>query len=113
MMARRKANPFADRIRKLPYRALIKRDEPFARADDDEIAATCARIAAGADYCSFAGSRGSENGCKVLCFDTPEKACEMQSWIDASGIAARPLPRMDDRAGRLGPIQWEASKGAK
>ena len=74
MMARRKANPFAEKIRALPHRALIKRDEPFGRADSDEIDAACARIVAGADYCSYAGARGEENGCKVLCFDTPEKA---------------------------------------
>jgi hypothetical protein len=31
-------------------------------------------------------------GRTVLGFDTPEKARAMQTWIDVSGIADRPLP---------------------
>jgi hypothetical protein len=31
-------------------------------------------------------------GRTVFGFDTPEKAQAMQIWIDASGIADRPLP---------------------
>jgi hypothetical protein len=74
MMARRKANPFADKLRRFLYRATIKRDSPFRRVDDAEIETVCQRIAAGAEFMSYAGSRGEESGCKVFGFDTPEKA---------------------------------------
>jgi hypothetical protein len=70
-MARRKANPFAD---KLPHRATIKRDEPFRRGDDAEVEAVYLRIAAEAEFISYAGSQGEERGCKVFGFDTPDKA---------------------------------------
>jgi hypothetical protein len=52
-------------------------------------------------YVFYAGSRGDELGCKVYGFDTADKARAMQEWIDTSGIAARPVPRMDSRSGRL------------
>ena len=68
-MVRRKANPFAERLRRLPHRALIKRDEPFAPADEKEFEAACLRIAARTIYVSFAGSRGYENRCRVIAFD--------------------------------------------
>jgi hypothetical protein len=109
-MARRKANPFADKLRRLPYRASIKRDGPFRRGDDAEIEAACVRIAAGAEFISYAGSRGEESGCKVLGFDTPEKAREMQAWIDESGIATRPMLRLSEAGATL---QWEATKEAE
>jgi hypothetical protein len=91
-MAARKSNPFAEKQRKLPYRALMRRQGPWRREDQEEIAAACERIANGGDYLTWAGSRGQENGCTVIAFDTPEKAAEMQAWIDTSGIADRPLP---------------------
>jgi hypothetical protein len=106
-MARRKANPFADKLRKLPYRATIKRDAPFRRADGAEIEAACVRIAAGAEFISYAGSRGEESGCKVFGFDTLEKAREMQAWIDESGIAMRPAPMLGEVGAAL---RWETTK---
>ena len=74
-----------------------------------EFEAKCTEIAAGAEFVSFAGSRGPEQGRLVFGFDTADKARAMQLWIHESGIASRPLPGMADTA-RLGPIQWEASK---
>jgi hypothetical protein len=49
-------------------------------------------IAAGADYLAYAGTRGDELYCRLFCFDTAEKACAMQAWIDASDIESRPAP---------------------
>jgi len=74
MMARRKANAFADKLSRHPRRATIKREEPFRRADDAEVETVCVRIAAGAEFISYAGRRGEERGCKVFGFDTPDKA---------------------------------------
>ena len=109
-MVRAKHNPFAAKKRKFPHRAFIKREAPFRRADREDVEAACVRAAAGAGYIFYAGSRGDELGCKVYGFDTADKARAMQEWIDTTGIATRPLPKMDHRSGRLGPMQWEASK---
>jgi hypothetical protein len=91
-MATRKGNPFVTKQRKLKHRALIRREGPWRRRDSEEIEAMCKFIAKGADYLMWSGSRGPDNGCTVIGFDTSEKAAEMQAWIDANGIADRPLP---------------------
>ena len=91
-MAGRKSNPFTAKLRRLPYKALIRREGPWRTADGKEIEAISERIANGSEYQSYAGSRNDESGCRVICFDTPEKARLMQAWIEESKIAERPLP---------------------
>ena len=91
-MVRRRENPVAQIKKRLPHKALLKREEPFNRADSEELAEMCRRIADGAEYYFHAGSRGDEYGCKVVRFDTADKAHLMQAWIEASGIASRPRP---------------------
>jgi len=91
-MVRRRENPVARIKKRLPHKALLKREDPFSRADSEELAKMCRRIADGAEHYAYAGTRGDENGCRVLCFDTAEKARAMQAWIEASGIAGRPRP---------------------
>ena len=91
-MVRRRENPVAQIKKRLPHKALLKREEPFSRADSEELAEMCRRIADGTDHYSYAGTRGDENGCRVVRFDTAEKARAMQAWIEASGIANRPRP---------------------
>jgi hypothetical protein len=92
-MVRRKGNPFAEKQRRLPHRAYIKREGPWRPADREELEVACRRIANGAEYLIWAGSRGPELGCTVIGFDISRKAVEMQVWIDASGIADRPRPQ--------------------
>jgi len=93
-MARREGNPLADIQRRLPCRAYINRDEPWRPADHEEIEAACRRIANGAEYLIWAGSRGLEfDDCTVIGFNTSKKASEMQVWIDTSHIADRPAPQ--------------------
>jgi hypothetical protein len=63
--------------------------------DLEEIDAACQRIANGTEYLEYlrwSVSRGAENGCTIIGFDTPENAAEMQAWINANGIADRPPP---------------------
>jgi hypothetical protein len=91
-MVRRRGNPFADRVKRLPHKALLRRDDSLRSSDEDEIKAVQLSIASGAEYLSYAGSRGDELGCRVFCFDAAEKASAMRAWIDASGIASRPAP---------------------
>jgi hypothetical protein len=100
-MVRRRGNPFGDAQKRLPHRALLRRDEPFRKADEKELDAACKRFAQGAEYLCYAGSRGAENGCKVICFDMPEKASAMQAWIDASSIASRPRPEPPSKLPQL------------
>ena len=91
-MVRRRHNPFASELRLLPHRALLRREEPFRGLDEEEVKMTCNRIAQGAKWLAYAGSRGIENGCRVFAFDTPEKAQAMQAWIATSGVESRPHP---------------------
>ena len=91
-MLRFNRDPVEDRRRRLPCRAYINRDR-WRAADHEEIEAACRRIANGAEYLIWAGSRGAELGCTVIGFDTSRKASEMQLWIDTSDIADRPVPK--------------------
>jgi hypothetical protein len=91
-MVRRSTNAFAAMQRRLPHKALLHREGPFRRVDSEELEAACRRIADGAEYLTFAGRRGAEIDCKVICFDTAEKAQAMQAWIAESGIETRPAP---------------------
>jgi hypothetical protein len=38
-MVRRRGNPFANTLKRLPHKALMRRDEPLHRSDDDEVMA--------------------------------------------------------------------------
>lgn len=91
-MVRRWHNPVAAMQKRLPHKAFMNREDPLLRANSEELAEMCLRIADGSEHMVYSGSRGEENGCKVVCFDTAEKARAMQTWIDASGIASRPRP---------------------
>ena len=91
-MVRRSTNAFAAMQRRLPHKALLHREGPFRRVDSEELEAACRRIADGAEYLTYAGGRGPEIDCKVICFDTAEKAQAMQAWIAESDIETRPAP---------------------
>lgn len=97
-MVRRRGNPFAEMLKRLPHKALMRREDPLRPSDDDEVMAVMLSIAAGNQYLAYAGTRGDELYCRVFCFDTAEKACAMQAWIDASGIANRPGPVPSNQA---------------
>jgi hypothetical protein len=96
-MVRRRGNPFAGTLKRLPHKALLRRDEPLLPSDNHEVMAAMVSIAAGAEYLAYAGTRGNELYCRVFCFDTAEKARAMQAWIDTSGIASRPAPVSSNR----------------
>ena len=91
-MVKRRGNPFAAKKARLPYRALLRRQEPLRPTDRDELEAASLSIAAGGAYLIYEGMRGDELGCRVIAFDAPEKAQAMQAWIDTSRIADRPRP---------------------
>jgi hypothetical protein len=103
-MGRRKGEDTPDRKRRrMPFMAKIRRhDRPFRSADQREIHAMCRRIAGASEYCSFAGWR-EDTGYLVYHFTTWAKARAMQHWIDRSGIAHRPMPK-------LGPTPEEVAE---
>ncbi len=76
----------------MPFTAKIKREDPFCSADQREIYAMCRRIAGAA-----------ESGYRLYHFTTWAKARAMQHWIDRSGIAHRPMPK-------LGPTPEEVAE---
>jgi hypothetical protein len=93
-MARRKGEDTLDRKRRrMPFTAKIRREDPFCSADQREIEAMCRRIAGAAEHCSLAGWR-AESGYLLYHFTTWAKARAMQHWIDRSGIAHRPMPKL-------------------
>jgi hypothetical protein len=102
-MAQHKSVDTLDRKRRrMPFTAKIKREEPFCSADQREIYAMCRRIAGAAEHCSSAGWR-EESGYLLYHFTTWAKARAMQHWIDRSGIAHRPMPK-------LGPTPEEVAE---
>jgi hypothetical protein len=78
-------------------RAKIKRDDPFCPKDEREIEAMCRRIAAAGEFMVLAGWR-EDAGFRVFHFPTWAKARAMQHWIDRSGTAGRPIPRLGETA---------------
>jgi hypothetical protein len=93
-MARRKGEDTLDRKRRrMPFTAKIKREDPFCSTDQREIHAMCRRIAGAAEHCALAGWR-EESGYLVYHFTTWAKARALQHWIDRSGIAHRPMPKL-------------------
>lgn len=91
-MVTKRHNPFRDQLKRLPHKAILRREAPFRQADRREMDEAAARFAAGAEHVSYAGGRGDEIGCTVFCFDTAAKAHAFQVWLDEVGMADRPEP---------------------
>jgi hypothetical protein len=91
-MVRRRGNPFASQVKRLPHKALMRREDPLRPSDNDEVVAAMVSIARGAEHLAYEGTRGNELYCRVFCFDTAEKARVMQAWIETSGIEHRAAP---------------------
>lgn len=91
-MVRKRHNPFRAQLKRLPHKAILRREEPLRPSDRRELDEAFARIADGGEHVSHAGNRGDEVGCTVFCFDTADKAAAFQVWLDSSGMASRPAP---------------------
>lgn len=105
--------------RRMPYVAKIKREDPFKPfkpEDRREIEAACRRVAGAAEFHSSAGWR-EDDGYLVFHFTTWAKARAMQHWIDRTGIARRPMPKLGEtreeaaEARRAG-LAWAFNTGA-
>jgi hypothetical protein len=86
----------------MPFVAKMRREDPFCSEDEREIQAACRRVAAAGEYLSLAGWR-EDAGYRMFHFTTWAKARAMQHWIDRSGIARRPMPK-------LGPTREEVAE---
>jgi hypothetical protein len=95
------SNPHAVQKRWLPHKAFLMRDDPLRPIEEQEIAEACRRVAKGALWMVYAGSREPEQGCRVFCFDRPDVARAMQVWIEVSGIERRPRPAPAPNIGLL------------
>lgn len=116
-LAKRKSEDTLDKKRRrMPFVAKIKRDDPFTSADTQDIHRMCRRVAAAAEHCSFRGWR-EESGFLLYHFTTWAKARAMQHWIDRSGIAHRPMPKLgeskEEKAARENEVmEWALGTGA-
>jgi hypothetical protein len=91
-MVRRRGNPFANALKRLPHKAFMRREDPLRPSDDDQVygcdAEHCGRCRI-SQLCRHPRRRAVLSR---LLLDTAEKARAMQAWIDASGIEHRPAP---------------------
>jgi hypothetical protein len=106
----------AAQARRMPFVAKIKRQDPFRPNDAQEIYAMCRRIAASSEYQSRSGWR-EDADFRVYRFTTWAKARAMQHWIDRSGIAHRPMPKLgptpEEKAERKRQaLAWGLATGA-
>ena len=93
-MGRRKGeDTIAAKRRRMPYVAKLRREDPFKPEDAREVEAACRRVAAASEFMGLAGWR-EDAGYRVYYFTTWAKARAMQHWIDRSGIAHRPMPKL-------------------
>ena len=102
--------------RRMPFVAKIKREDPFRPNDAQEIYAMCSRIAASSEYLARAGWRENA-GFLVYRFTTWAKARAMQHWIDRSGIAHRPMPKLGETPEEIAErkrqaLEWGLATGA-
>jgi hypothetical protein len=93
-MGRRKGeDTIAAKRRRMPYVAKLPREDPFRPEDAREVDAACRRVAGASEFMVLAGWR-EYSGYRVYHFTTWAKARAMQHWIDRSGIAHRPMPKL-------------------
>ena len=91
----------------MPYVAKIRREDPFLPEDEREMEGMCRRIAAAGEFMSLSGWR-EDAGFRVFYFTTWAKARAMQHWIDRSGIARRPMPKLGLSAAEIKEQEREA-----
>ena len=93
-MGRRKGeDTIAAKRRRMPYVAKLRRVDPFKPEDAREVQAACRRVAAASEFMVLAGWR-EDSDYRVYYFTTWAKARAMQHWLDRSGVAHRPMPKL-------------------
>ena len=92
-MNRRKGeDTAAKKRRRLPFRVVLEREEPFCLADDREIEAECRRITNGAEY--WRGMQRIDGVYRhVVHFAAEHQAEAFRDAAHRSGYAKRPVPQ--------------------
>jgi len=91
-MARRRTNTHAQRKRRLPFVAVIEREEPFLAADREEIEAECRRITNGEEFYHTMARFGRAYWHTVH-FASQHQADAFSAWCTRTAIARRDVPR--------------------
>ena len=112
----RSTNSHREMVKRLPFVARLKRDDPLSPADQRELNEAADRIAGPTGWYSMAG-RHKGAACKLILFATLGEAEEMQQWLDSSDIADRPMPKLgetkEERAATEREVMdWALSTGA-
>ncbi len=93
MAVRRSTNSYAAKVKRLPHKALYRREERLRPSDSARLDAEIARIAGDAESLRHAGDARDGIDMHVIRFNTADKAREMQAWLDASDISNWPVPQ--------------------
>jgi hypothetical protein len=115
-MARRRTNTHAQARRRLPFVAIIDREEPFCRVDSEEIEAECRRITNGAEFLKTM-ARAGRGYQHVVHFGSQHQADAFHLWCHRNDIARRPVPRFgpspeEKAAFRQACLLWGFRTGA-
>lgn len=114
----RSVNTFALMKRRLKHHARIRRSDPFRRVDSEELEVACRRIAGNTEFGMWSvRDEGRDGDCRVIGFETADRAAAMQAWIDESKIAERPMPKLGPSkeeltALREASLRWGFATGA-
>ena len=92
MSYRKGEDTFAKKRRRLPFKVLIDRTEPFCRADEQELEAECRRITNGAEFLHSMERTGSEYW-HVVRFGSEHQAEAFRSFVHRSELMRRPVPQ--------------------
>lgn len=115
-MARRRANPHADRKRRLKFTVVIQREDPFCAVDRNEIEAECRRITNGAEF-YLTMSQFGKYYWHVAHFGSEHQAEEFSLLAHQREYAKRPVPQFgppehEKRAFRDAVLLWGFRTGA-
>lgn len=116
-MVRRRANPHAEKKRRLPFTVVIDREDPFLDADRKEIEAECRRITNGADEFYLTMERRERRYVHVAHFKSQHQADAFHTIARARDYVKRPVPQFgppehEKRAFRDAALLWGFRTGA-
>ena len=95
-MSRRSTNSHAEKLKRLPFLARLRREPPFSTADSLELKQAADSVVGPTGWYATAARYPDTGGGRLYWFATPDEAEAMQRWIDASGIENRPAPKSWD-----------------
>jgi hypothetical protein len=105
--------------RRLPFVAVIEREEPFCKVDREEIEAECRRITNGENYKDFYHTMARIDGVHwhTVHFVAEHQADAFRTWCVRNAIARRPVPRFgpspeEKEAFRQACLVWGFRTGA-